>query len=198
MSWHYTWTPEMEAAVRAGFAAGLSASQIALKVAPAAGRPMTRNMVLGKLHRLGLFSDRADARAALGKNEAVRTEPGRPRQKALAIARPVAVLIPPADAPLRAPELMKVAVKGGSPAAEALLALDANACRWPIGDPISAGFRFCGDPRQAGRPYCGAHCKEAVSAFQPKPARAPYDGPARRAPVSFGAAGLGMTRKGAF
>ena len=30
-------------------------------------------------------------------------------------------------------------------------------CKWPIGDPDTAAFHYCGQPPQSGRPYCGAH-----------------------------------------
>jgi GcrA cell cycle regulator len=191
MSWRATWTPEMEAALRAGFAAGLSASQIALAVAPAAGRPMTRNMVIGKLHRLGLSSDREERRAALGGKSPAAAKPGRPRHGALVVAVPL-------DAPLPAPELIKGLMGGGAPAAEALLGLAADGCRWPVGDPASADFHFCGAPRLAKRPYCGAHCKQAVSPVQPRPVRAPSEARGLARKVSLGAGVFGSTHKGVF
>ena len=30
-------------------------------------------------------------------------------------------------------------------------------CTYPIGDPRSAGFRFCDEPALEGRRYCGRH-----------------------------------------
>jgi hypothetical protein len=35
--------------------------------------------------------------------------------------------------------------------------LEANDCRWPIGDPRDADFHFCGAQQMAGRPYCSHH-----------------------------------------
>ncbi|HLI10567.1 MAG TPA: GcrA family cell cycle regulator [Alphaproteobacteria bacterium] len=35
------------------------------------------------------------------------------------------------------------------------------ACQWPIGDPTSQDFEFCGAPTEPGRPYCAAHCEAA-------------------------------------
>jgi GcrA cell cycle regulator len=34
-------------------------------------------------------------------------------------------------------------------------------CRWPIGDPQTAGFHFCGKHKQAGHPYCEFHVRRA-------------------------------------
>jgi hypothetical protein len=34
-------------------------------------------------------------------------------------------------------------------------------CRWPIGDPLTTDFRFCGAPSPAGRPYCAGCAKLA-------------------------------------
>lgn len=35
------------------------------------------------------------------------------------------------------------------------------ACQWPIGDPKAEDFRFCGDTRENGKPYCLSHCRVA-------------------------------------
>lgn len=34
-------------------------------------------------------------------------------------------------------------------------------CQWPIGDPSSQEFKFCGAPIEPGRPYCANHCEQA-------------------------------------
>ncbi len=38
-------------------------------------------------------------------------------------------------------------------------------CKWPIGDPKSAEFGFCGKPALAGRPYCSDHCAVAYTGW---------------------------------
>lgn len=43
----------------------------------------------------------------------------------------------------------------------AILALKAASCRWPLGEPGEAGFRFCGGLRLPGRPYCAGHAARA-------------------------------------
>ena len=39
--------------------------------------------------------------------------------------------------------------------------LKPNQCRWPIGDPDSENFHFCGETVFVGKPYCYEHCKQA-------------------------------------
>lgn len=40
-----------------------------------------------------------------------------------------------------------------------------DGCRWPIGHPGDAGFRFCREPRQGAKPYCDRH---SALAYQPR------------------------------
>ena len=49
-----------------------------------------------------------------------------------------------------------------------LMELTERTCKWPIGDPATEKFWFCGLPAQAGKPYCEAHVGVA---FQPMSAR---------------------------
>jgi len=49
-----------------------------------------------------------------------------------------------------------------------LAALKPNQCRWPIGDPDSENFHFCGEPVFVGKPYCYEHCKQAYQFTPPK------------------------------
>jgi GcrA cell cycle regulator len=45
-----------------------------------------------------------------------------------------------------------------------IMELRENMCRWPMGDPTHADFRFCGLKTGTGVPYCGYHCRIA---YQP-------------------------------
>jgi hypothetical protein len=45
-----------------------------------------------------------------------------------------------------------------------LLELTEKTCKWPIGDPATSEFWFCGHPSEQGKPYCEAHVSIA---FQP-------------------------------
>ena len=49
-----------------------------------------------------------------------------------------------------------------------LLELTDKTCKWPVGDPASEDFWFCGLSSEPGKPYCAAH---AALAFQPMSAR---------------------------
>ena len=39
--------------------------------------------------------------------------------------------------------------------------LRAGMCSWPIGEPGTEGFHFCGKPAVPGKPYCAEHCSIA-------------------------------------
>lgn len=45
-----------------------------------------------------------------------------------------------------------------------ILSLTERMCKWPVGDPKSPDFHFCGKQALAGLPYCAEH---AAIAYQP-------------------------------
>lgn len=49
-----------------------------------------------------------------------------------------------------------------------LMELTERTCKWPIGDPATDNFYFCGLPVVPGKPYCEAH---VAVAFQPMQSR---------------------------
>jgi GcrA cell cycle regulator len=49
-----------------------------------------------------------------------------------------------------------------------LLDLEPDDCRWPIGEPRSPDFHFCGKPHAAGRPYCEHHWSMAFQPARPR------------------------------
>jgi len=51
------------------------------------------------------------------------------------------------------------------------------ACRWPLGDPRSGDFAYCGLTPAEGRSYCAGHCRMA---YQPPKARTRQAPPERR------------------
>ena len=122
---------------------GLSASQIAKQLGG-----VTRNAVIGKVHRLGL-SGRAAASAPARAPRTATPRPTRPRRVALAAP---AVRKPPVLAFVPAPE--------GPGLIGDMALLGAHVCKWPIGDPKSPDFSFCG--RQADGRYCAAHEQTGV------------------------------------
>ena len=42
-----------------------------------------------------------------------------------------------------------------------LLQLSEHTCKWPIGDPLSPDFYFCGQHSDDGKPYCEFHSHRA-------------------------------------
>lgn len=148
------WTEDRVGALKKLWLEGQSASQIAKQL----GGGVTRNAVIGKVHRLGL-SGRATpsqpARAATTFRPArVRTtppaQPSAPRRIEAAQPRPV-VTTPPVQSVQELPGTATV------------LTLGAHMCKWPIGDPSSPEFSFCGRRASEGV-YCVEHARVA---FQP-------------------------------
>ena len=134
------WTEERVEQLKALWTEGLSASQIARVLGE-----VTRNAVIGKVHRLGL-AGRAGPRRS-----------DRPRHSSShrSVAR----------APAVEPEIVEedpIVLDDGSFAT--VLTINDRMCRWPIGDPSENEFHFCGRNPKAGSPYCEAHARKA---YQP-------------------------------
>jgi GcrA cell cycle regulator len=152
---------------------GLSAGQIASRLPG-----VTRNAVLGKVHRLGL-SGRATIITDKGTQHAVgerRSKKGVARArnmiataKALAHQIPEAILfIPPADEldlPLGERRTLLVLKDGKLHADDTF---GADCCHWPIGDPQAEDFHFCSRKKVRKSSYCEFHFKMA---FQLVPRR---------------------------
>lgn len=64
--------------------------------------------------------------------------------------------------------------------AKAVMGLEPNHCRWPIGDTRSDSFSFCCARKKDGSSYCAEHHRVSVSTSQPKPVRPPADPNVRR------------------
>jgi GcrA cell cycle regulator len=199
-----SWTDERVETLKRMWAEGQSASQIAKELGG-----VTRNAVIGKVHRLGLSNRAGEGAAAsddteqpsLARNEAPSPKPAEP-----AAAKPAAAPKPAPErpAPQAAPApasgatvtplpIRKAIIPAGQPlppqpsaneiSPEALasvrevekrakkltlMELTERTCKWPIGDPATDDFWFCGLPSVAGKPYCEAHVGVA---FQPMSAR---------------------------
>jgi GcrA cell cycle regulator len=139
---------------------GLSASQIAA----ALGGGVTRNAVIGKVHRLGL-SGRAKPGAAAAARAA------KPRSVVPAPAQIEVGRVPPRgpEQLTRAPLVAAQSWDGEQaeiPESQrvSIMELRDTTCRWPLGDPSKADFAFCGGRAVTGLPYCGHHCRIA---YQP-------------------------------
>jgi GcrA cell cycle regulator len=134
---------------------GLSASQIAKRLGG-----VTRNAVIGKVHRLGL-SGRATPSAPGRSMVKIPRRTPRPRsQRARPIAPPRLRLV--ARAPIEAaPE--------GPGLVACMTGLGAHMCKWPIGDPKSEAFSFCGRCAKGEGPYCASHDQTAHRLSRLKP-----------------------------
>ncbi|AUR04395.1 GcrA family cell cycle regulator [Phaeobacter inhibens] len=196
-----SWTDERVELLKKMWGEGQSASQIAKELGG-----VTRNAVIGKVHRLGLSNRNsgtakpaaepkekpaatpkpapaAAATAPAKPKPQPKTEPARPvtpEPAASAEGRPATPArrqIIPAGQPLppqpsaneispealaKVNEIEKKAKKLG------LMELTERTCKWPVGDPATEDFWFCGLPVQQGKPYCEAHVGVA---FQPMSAR---------------------------
>jgi len=150
------WTDERVELLKKLWQDGLSASQIAKQLGG-----VTRNAVIGKVHRLGLSGRAAPSKPARPVFKAPRparpvAQPAAPRR----IAEPAAMtLAPPMPAPVRYVD--------EAPGSATVLTLGAHMCKWPIGDPSSDGFTFCGR-RQSDGPYCVEHARVAYQPAQTK------------------------------
>ena len=139
-----SWTTERIALLKDRIRAGFSCGQIARELG------VSRNAVIGKTNRLGLsrFKD-----ALPGQSK----QSGR-RQN----ARPRTVRRQTNPRALWAkPQLAFAELSGKSAKACSLLELQQWHCRWPMGDPTSEDFGFCGSAPVAGLPYCPAHADMA-------------------------------------
>ncbi|ATG49351.1 GcrA family cell cycle regulator [Celeribacter ethanolicus] len=188
-----SWTDERVELLKKMWGEGQSASQIAKELGG-----VTRNAVIGKVHRLGL-SNRAGASATPAAKPAAAQPKAKPAVKPKVEAKPK-----PAPQPAAQTEMAEATPKPAVPArrqiipagqplppqpstneipAEALakvtevekkakrisvMELTEKTCKWPIGDPATDDFWFCGLPSVPGKPYCEAHVGVA---FQPMSSR---------------------------
>lgn len=179
------WTDDRVATLTKMWGEGQSASQIAKELGG-----VTRNAVIGKVHRLGLSNrTTTGAKPAAKGKAAAKPAAARAKPAAKAKAAPATPAVPakpmlparkviiPAGQPLPpqpsaneiSPEALasvreveKKAKKIG------LMDLTERTCKWPIGDPATDEFWFCGLSAQPGKPYCEAHVGVA---FQPMSSR---------------------------
>ena len=210
-----SWTDERVELLKKMWGEGQSASQIAKELGG-----VTRNAVIGKVHRLGL-SNRAGAATATAPAAgspagAAPAAVPKPEAKAKPAPKPAEVKARPAAKPaprvvedqveveedeeddvearpVTVPHTRKAIIPAGQPlppqpsaneiSPEALakvseiekkarrltlMELTERTCKWPVGDPATENFWFCGLPTQPGKPYCEAHVGVA---FQPMSSR---------------------------
>jgi GcrA cell cycle regulator len=141
-----SWTNKRVEQLKSLWAEGRSASAIAARLGG-----VTRNAVIGKVHRLGLAARSITSR----RPRSLRRSPATRRPKRSAI-RSSKLSSPP---PLATAAATLLGGLGSAPEIPVTVAtLTGQLCRWPEGDPKQAGFHFCGR-RKAGAPgpYCRPH-----------------------------------------
>ena len=158
-----SWTDERVELLKKLWSEGLSASQIAGQLGG-----VTRNAVIGKVHRLGLS----------GRATTSRVKPARVRRHKTnrAANTPRLGLFSTSNAALRTltttpeapreepfrPQYVELEIPENERVD--LVDLKESQCRWPIGDPQDEHFHFCGKSKSDVGPYCEYH---AEIAFQP-------------------------------
>ena len=165
-----SWTDERVEQLRQAWMEGKSASQIASLL----GHGLTRNAVIGKVHRLGL-AGRAKSPNAGGAHARPQQTPQSSRSRAAprVAPSPAAGMVRGATAlAIRPQALAEVAheietVVLPMSVRVTIVELKEAMCRWPLGDPTSPDFRYCGSPTNAG-PYCQYHGRLA---YQPAESR---------------------------
>jgi len=156
-----SWTDERVEALTKLWAEGLSASQIAAELGG-----ITRNAVIGKVHRLGL-SGRAKSSNSSPKPRRPRVSPSMSRPSAPRTIGNTALKVDTSPMPQREIKPRPVIVEElYIPPEEraTILTLTEQRCKWPIGDPSTDDFYFCGRNSDSGLPYCEHH---AQIAYQP-------------------------------
>jgi len=164
------WTDERVELLKKLWADGLSASQIAAELGG-----ITRNAVIGKVHRLGL-----SGRAKSPSSSTPRPRKPRTHSHMLRVPRPAmrgnTALAQAFEVEV---ENDPVAYDNVVPMSQRLTLLELNeaTCHWPVGDPSSPEFFFCGGKALSGLPYCAHHSRVAYQPaadrrrHQPKPTR---------------------------
>lgn len=133
------WTPDRIKVLMALWEEGLPTSEIGRRLG------VTKNAVVGKVHRLGLKKRQSPIRQTA-------TTSAQPKK-----AKPIQV-----RTPANSQEVPTVA-KAVKPSGDVvkLEELTASMCCWPEGEPGTEDFHFCGQPSIPEKPYCEAHCARA-------------------------------------
>ncbi|UTO28496.1 GcrA family cell cycle regulator [Bartonella harrusi] len=164
------WTYERVELLKKLWSEGLSASQIAAQLGG-----VSRNAVIGKVHRLKLPGR---GKTAQGGARAQKASPSAPspriRRTPSAVSPTNAVSCSAEVTPLKVEPVVEDVTETDFPTNSNvvvplsrqlnLLQLSENTCRWPVGDPLSPDFHFCGADSGENGPYCAFHAKIA---FQP-------------------------------
>ncbi len=158
------WTDEIIARLRLLWSEGHSTAEIGRRLG------VSKNAVVGKAHRLELPARPSPIRRGGSPEESRRSGP----RRSVGPTLPPLVSTPviPHEAPRRAEPRVQA---GADPKTEALAPARNSvlravarpsggrtiACCWPIGDPGTRSFKFCGADSLASKPYCAEHAQLA-------------------------------------
>lgn len=160
------WTDERVEMLKRLWAEGLSASQVAAQLGG-----VSRNAVIGKVHRLKL-SSRGRATASPARQKKAASPGGGGGARRQRNSRPVTASIGATALKVQF-EQDVVAYRHLRPIEDivvpisrnlALVELTEQTCKWPNGDPLSENFSFCGNEAGDSSPYCTYHSRLA---YQP-------------------------------
>jgi GcrA cell cycle regulator len=184
---------------------GRTGTEIAQTIEVRFGVLLTRNAVIAKLDRMGKIGNRAGGVGAAGTSRAQKEARRRKAAQTMATKAEVAVVPVAKPEPVKPPQgwfSMQSKPQAVKPYEErharvfdpgklvSFEDLEGHHCRFPVGDPRSDNFKFCGEAKVIGLPYCG---KCASIAFvTPEPAS--HHGVTARA--VFSAAGRQTAREG--
>jgi GcrA cell cycle regulator len=153
------WTKQRTRVLRRRWAQGARVREIAAEL----GHGITYNAVIGKIHRLGI-SELSPYGGAPGRRYTANTLPADrpvyPRRARYWFRKgplPAWVVnakphVETVDADARIPRRQR----------RSLFELSDDTCRWPVGDPRSSRFFFCGAQRLCNKPYCAEHSARAA------------------------------------
>jgi len=165
------WTNEAVESLRRLALAGMSASGIA-----AALGAESRNAVIGKANRIGIRL----GGGRCGDPRAARRDGGPLSSSA---ARPGPAGGPPVRPRERRSTWIFADAEVGDMRRVRFDDIREASCRWPIGDPRTGDFAYCGLAPANGRSYCAGHCRIAYRPPNDRGARPLHRPQAVRRPV---------------
>jgi len=155
------WTAEAIERLKALWAEGHSTTEIGRRMG------ISKNAVVGKAHRLNLPARPSPIRRDAEPRPA--PAPRAPRPIPAARVAPPPMLRPQPVVTQAAPVMAAAPPPVVRPFPVARPRLGARSCCWPIGEPGTSGFRFCGAEPMAGKPYCTEHA--ALAYVKPRDRR---------------------------
>jgi GcrA cell cycle regulator len=161
-----SWTDERVELLRQLWLDGKSASQISAEL----GVGITRNAVIGKVHRLGLSGRAKSASPAVPR---VRQRPAPASRAPIArsgggghVVRGNTALAFSVDAAVDVQPVFLEDVVVPMSLRVTIVELKEAMCRWPLGDPTTSEFRYCGIQSAGAGPYCTHHGRMAYQPVQ--------------------------------